>query len=33
MQETMMFEIIGLILLANGALWVGVVVIDKIAGL
>ena len=33
MQETMMWEILGLILLANGALWVGIVVIDKIAGL
>ena len=33
MQETMMWEIIGLIMLANGALWVGVIVIDKIAGL
>lgn len=29
----MMWEIIGLIMLANGALWVGVIVIDKIAGL
>jgi len=29
----MMWEILGLILLANGALWVGIVVIDKIAGL
>ena len=29
----MMWEILGLILLANGALWVGIVVIDKIADL
>ena len=29
----MMWEIIGLIMLANGALWVGVIVIDKITGL
>ena len=29
----MMWEIIGLIMLANGALWVSVIVIDKIVGL
>jgi hypothetical protein len=29
----MMWEILGLILFANGALWVGIAVIDKIADL